>query len=238
MRPWYALVAVLVGALSAGVIAACGGDDEDPITPVTTQTQEAEALSQSEFISEADDICEEANIAVANLTDTSATGTSSASKQEREIVEGLLDQIQDLQAPDQDQTTLNDFIDSLEKLLDNLESQGLAADRGDTDSLAQLEAEESTIRGEMLSAADEYGFKKCGTEGESTTTGTGTGTTGTGTDTGTTAPTAPAAPVTPEPGTPATPVTPDTGGTGTAPPATPAPDTGTGGTGGTGGITP
>ena len=226
MRPWYAVLAVLVGALSAGAVVACGGDDAEPIVPVTTQTTESEALSQADFINEIDDVCAEANVAIANLTETSATGTSSQIADEREIVEGELDQIQDLEAPSEDQTTLNDFIDSLEQLLENLESQELAAQREDTAGLAELEAEESTIRGELLSAADEYGFKDCGREGEATTTGTGTGATGTEA-----APVTPApAPVTPEP---APAPVPDTGGTGGA-----TPDTGSGGTGGTGGISP
>jgi hypothetical protein len=228
MRPWYAVLAVLVGALSAGAVVACGGDDAEPIVPVTTQTTESEALSQADFIDEIDDVCAEANVAIANLTETSATGTSSQIADEREIVEGELDQIQDLEAPSEDEATLDDFIDSLEQLLENLESQELAAQREDTAGLAELEAEESTIRGELLSAADEYGFKDCGQEGEATTTDTGTGATGTGTE---------AAPVAPEPAPvpvePAPAPVPDTGGTGGG-----TGGTGTGGTGGTGGISP
>jgi hypothetical protein len=220
----YVALAVVGGALSAGVIVACGGDDDAPIVPVETTTAPVEALSQDEFISEADAICEEANAAIANLTGTTAAGSSSQIAEEREIVEGQLDQIQDLGAPSQDEATLNDFIDALEQLIDNLDKQELAAQRDDTAALAELEAEESTIRGEVLSAADEYGFKRCGEEGEATAdTGAGTGA-----GTGVPAPAPePAAPVAPAPApAPAAPA-----------PAAPAPPSGGTGTGGTGGGT-
>jgi hypothetical protein len=241
----YVALAVVGGALCAAGIVACGGDDDAPIVPVETTTAPVEALSQEEFIKEADAVCEEANAAIANLTQTTATGGASQQAGEREIVEGELDQIQDLGAPNQDETTLNEFIDAREKLVDNLDKQDLAAQRDDTAALAELEAEESTIRGEALAAADEYGFKQCGEEGEATTD-TAAGGTAAGSDTGTgvpapaPAPTAPAAPAptAPAPAAPA-PVAPAPAAPAPAPPSGGTGTGGTGGgTGGSGGVSP
>src|SRR5918996_802285 len=166
MRPRYVAFALLVGAVCAGAIVACGGDDDAPIVPVQTQTAPVEQLSKDEFIADADSICEEANAAVANIADASAGDPSTQVSEEKEIVEGELDQIQDLGAPSEDETTLNDFIDALEEVVDNLDKQELAAQRDDTASLAELETEETSIHSDLATAAEDYGFKECGQEGE------------------------------------------------------------------------
>ena len=212
MRPRYVALTALVGALAAGAIVACGGDDDAPIVPVETQTAPVEALSKAEFIDEADAICKEANAALANAAETSAGDPSTLVGEELDVVEGELDQIDTLGAPSQDQSTLNDFIDALEALVKNLDKQQLAVDRDDTTTLAELETDEASIRADLLTAAEDYGFKECGQAAEATTTDTGTGT-------GAPAP----APVAPAPA-PA--------------PAPPSGGTGTGGTGGSGGVSP
>src|ERR671918_787651 len=152
MRPRYGVLALLVGAFVALGVVACGGDDDGEIVPVEEQTTPPDELSQEEFIDEADAICEEGNIAIANLADTSAGDPTTA----------------------------------LGELADNLDKQELAAERGDATSLAELETEETTIRTEIATAAEDYGFKECGQEGEATVdagTDTGVGA-GTGTDSG------------------------------------------------------
>jgi hypothetical protein len=231
MRPRYLALALLVGAFCAGLIVACGGDDDAPIVPVQTQTAPPDQLDQDAFIDEADSICEEANVAIASLADTSGGDPSAQISEEREIVEGVIDQIDTLGAPSDDEATLDDFIDGLEELADNLDRQELAAERDDATSLAEAQTEEVSIQAELASAAEDYGFRECGQEGEaSTDTGTGTEP-----DTGV-APVEPA-PVEPAPVAPA-PVEP-------APVEPPAPSGGTGGdTGGTapggdsGGVSP
>src|SRR5665809_4193 len=146
MRLRNLVLAVLIGAVPAIVIVACGGDDDAPIVAVPTTTAPADQLSKDAFIDEADQICEEANAAIASLAETSAGDPSSAIAQEREIVEGELDQIDSLGAPSEDETTLNDFVDAFEGLADTLDRQELAAERDDTTTLTELETEEATAR--------------------------------------------------------------------------------------------
>jgi hypothetical protein len=217
-------MALLVGAFCAGGVVACGGDDDAPIVPVETQTAPTDQLDQDAFIDEADSICEEANVAIASLADTSGGDPSTQISEEREIVEGVIDQIDTLGAPSEDESTLDDFIDAFEELADNLGKQELAAERDDTTALADAQTEEASIQAEIASAAEDYGFRECGQEGEVTPD---TGTDATGGDTGV-APVEPA-PVEPAPApAPAEP----------APAPAPAPAPPSGGTGGDTGGTP
>jgi hypothetical protein len=243
MRPRNVALAVLVGAFSASGVVACGGDDDAPIVPVETQTAPTDQLDQDAFIDEADSICEEANVAIASLADTSAGDPSTQISEEREIVEGVIDQIDTLGAPSEGESTLDDFIDAFEELADNLDKQELAAERDDATSLGELETEETTIRTEIAAAAEDYGFKECGEEGEATVDA---GTGATGGDTGV-APVEPApvepAPVEPAPTEPApvepAPVEPAPAEPAPAEPAPPSGGTGgTGGGGGSGGVSP
>ena len=115
------------------MITACGGDDDSPIVPVETQTAPTDQLDKDGFIDEADQICEEANTTIANLAESTVADPSTVIAEELEVVEGELDQIDSLGAPSEDEATLADFIDALEKLADNLDKQQLAAERDDTD---------------------------------------------------------------------------------------------------------
>src|SRR5688572_23400320 len=104
MRPRYLALALLIGAFSASAVVACGGDDDAPIVPVETQTAPPDQLDREAFIDEADSICEEANVAIASLADTSGGDPSTAISEEREIVEGVIDQIDTLGAPSEDES--------------------------------------------------------------------------------------------------------------------------------------
>lgn len=227
-------LALLVGAFCAGAVVACGDDDAPIVTVPTTTAPSGQATSQSDFIDEADAVCEEANAAIASIGQTSAGDPSTAVSEEKDIVDGMIDQIDSLGTPSEDESTLNDFIDALEELSGNLDKQQLAAERDDTTSLAELETEETSIRTELATAADDYGFKECGQE-PGATTDTGGGVTP---DTGTGG----AAPVEPAPA-PATPAPAPAPATPAPAPAPPSGGTGgdTGGTapgGGSGGVSP
>lgn len=237
MRPRYAVIGLLVSIFCAGGITACGGDDDSPIVPVQTQTAPTDQLDKDGFIDEADQICEEANTTIANLAESTVADPSTVIAEELDVVEGELDQIDSLGAPSEDEATLADVVDALEKLADNLDKQQLAAERDDTTSLTELQAEETTIQSELTLAAEDYGFKECGQEGETTTTGTGAGA-GAGAGGGAGAGTGVApAPVEPAPATPA-PVEPAPAPP-PAPAPAPAPAPPSGGTGGgTGGTAP
>jgi hypothetical protein len=236
MRTRYGVVALLVGVFAALGVVACG-DDDAPIVPVEEQTAPSDELSQEEFIDEADAICEEGNIAIASLAETSAGDPTTALSEEREIVGGMLDQLSTLGAPSEEESTLDEFIDALEELADNLDKQELAAERDDATSLAELETEETAIRTEVAAAAEDYGFKECGQEGEATVdagTDTGVGA-GSGTDSGVAPAPAPAPAPESAPAPAPTPEPAPAPAPEPAPAPAPAPEPPSGGTGGTGG---
>lgn len=224
------LLLLAVAALGVIAIAGCGGDDDGGSDVVTEPTEtEPVQLTKDEFIEQGDAICEEANTAVASLAAVEGGGQAVQISQERDITGGMLERLEALGTPMEDEQTLDGFRSALNDLLDNLDKQELAAERDDSAGLAELQAEESSIRTELTAAAEDYGFKQCGQEGEAPTP-TEEGPTG-----GAQAPApAPAAPApAPAPATPAP--APPSGGTGGA---TGGAGGGGGGMGGSGGVSP
>jgi hypothetical protein len=229
---------LLVGTACAAcalAVAACGGDDDAPIVPVQTTTEDVTALDQDEFVEEADAICAEAYAAVESVAAEASDATSQVSRQ-RELYESLLDQLDGLGPPPQDEGTFEDFTDALQSVVDALDKQELAAEREDTAAVDELSLEVDAAVSEAQTAADDYGLKDCAQEGEATVTDTG----GTGAE----APAAPAAPTAPAPAAPApvepAPVEPAPAEPAPAPaqPAPPADDTGGTEPGGSGGVSP
>jgi hypothetical protein len=228
---------LLVGtacAACAAALVACGGDNDAPIVPVQTTTEDVTALDQDEFVDEADAICAEAYAAVASVA-TEATGEASQVTEQRDLYESLLEQLEGLGPPPQDEGTFDDFTQALQRVIDALDKQELAAEREDTAAVEELALEVDSAVADAQAAADEYGLKDCAQEGEAPTTDTGAGA---GTDTG-----AAPAPVEPAPTEPA-PAAPAPAPAEPAPaPAEPAPAPPSGGTGGTepggsGGVSP
>ena len=221
-RRLVAVLAVVLVLVLVVVAIAGGGDDEGtPIEPVTGASTPglSSALSKDEFIQQGDDICEETAVAIANID---SSDTKNQAEQELELTQSELDQLRTLTPPEEDQATLDDFFASLDDLIDALDKKFLAADRGDDTALAEADSEIDTAKADVLSSAEDYGFKKCGEEGEPS--GNATDTTG---DSGAVAPTS----TTPVPVTPTT--------TPAVPAPAPAPSGGTGGGGGqSGGVGP
>jgi hypothetical protein len=220
MRGIY-IALVVIPAL---VLAACGGDEapEQPINP-PTETSTTADLTKEEFIEEADAICEEANNAIATIA-AEGGGTTEAAEI-ADLRQGVLDQIDGLGPPEDDRATLDTFLSGLEDQVEAGNKIALAVERADESTIPAYEEELNAAQEQSATAASEYGFEECGTEGEAPATDTGAS----GISGGEVAPAAPSEPV--EPGTPApapTPApTPGPGG-GTAPP-------GGGGTGSAGG---
>jgi len=191
------LVAVMaiVLALVLIVVAIAGGGDDEPEAPITTVTGAsapglATPLSKREFITQADDICQEATVGIENI---SADDAEQIAKQELSLTEGELDQLRSLAPPEEDQATLDDFFSALEDLVDALDTRLLALERGDDAAATEAENEIATAKSSLAEAADAYGFRDCGTTGDATV-----GTDATGTDAGGVAP-APAPQPTPAP---------------------------------------
>jgi hypothetical protein len=177
-------------ALSATALGACGGGDNNvPLqsysVPVTTQ-----ALTKTDFITKADAICAEANSALGSLPSADA---ATIAGQEADITQNVVDQINALGAPSEDASTLQQYLDAENEVLDNYKKVQLAQARNDTTTLSTLNQAIDAAKARAEASATAYGFQECSkgaTAPPPTTGGTAPTTTPT-TTTPTTAPTKP-----------------------------------------------
>lgn len=221
------------------LIKSCGGDDPTTPTPLAGATGlgGATVLAQSDYISQADAICLEANTSLAGVDQSDP---SQAASDEADIIAGELQQLQSLPPPDDGTTKLDNFLKALDKQATAYQDRTLAVQRGDDAAVAELATTIDSTGSDAASVAKKFGFKVCGDTskvGDASSTGDSGGSVST-TDTGavetpTTTPVAPAPTTTPV--TPVTPAPTDGGG------ATPAPaptDTFGGTDSGSGGVSP
>jgi hypothetical protein len=212
------LVGIIVLVIVVVAIASGGGDNQTEVTPISTgTTSTATALSKADFIDQADPICQEANIAIANLG-TSGFDAQSTTAQQLSITKSELASLEALGTSDTNAATLNDFLAALQSEIKALDQKKLALQRGDDAGATEADTALATAQSEAETAGTGFGFKDCGQTASPSTGGTG----GTGT---TTTPATTTTPTTTTPTTTTTPV-PPTGGTGGG---------GTGGGGGGGG---
>lgn len=229
---------LLAVVLSTLALAACGGDDDAPIEPITTTAEETESagLSVTQFVSRADPLCVEANVAITGLQQSAAAGDlATAAGQEREITEGVLAGVDAIPAPAEGKAPLRRYKAALQRQIEILDRREDAARGGESATYEMLGGELAQAKADALVAATEFGFEECGQEGTTlegeTAPGGSTGgspppATG-GAAPPTTAPTpAPAPAPAPAPPAPPAPSNPDSGGA--------APDSGGGGSGGGG----
>jgi hypothetical protein len=244
----------LAGSIAAMlVVSGCGGDSSAPVTGASGASgvsgpSGSTALTKSEFIKQADAICAEANSAIASLSGGATTGDEALeASQELEITRSELQSLQALTPPDQDRSTLQDFLNAVQNQVDALESLNTAVAAGGDTSTADSEL--ATARSNAEQAATDYGMKECGNaKGRPTQPGTAppvTPTTTTAAPTTTVPTTTTAVPTTPTTPTTTPAPPPPSGGTGGAPSGGTgggtggsSGGTGSGGTGGSGGISP
>ena len=237
------LAAILIGS-------GCGGSDSAPVTGVSgasgaSGADGSAALTKAGFIKQADAICAEANSAIDSLSAGATTSDESLqTSQELEITRSELQSLQALTPPDEDRSTLNDFLTALKNEVDALTRLNSAVAAGGDTSAADSEL--ASARANAEQAATDYGMKDCGNAKSRTTqpgvtpeptTTTAVPTTPTTTTT--------AVPTTTTPTTTTPPAAPPSGGTGGAPSGGTGGGTGgsgggtgSGGTGGSGGISP
>jgi len=139
----------LLATLVLCVFAAACGDDGD--------TSSGEALSKEEFIAQADEICA-AGDAQIDAQGEDFTGRTDPSAREAlvttVIVPGTRDQLEQIRAlspPEGDEDEVNEFLDTLDRGLDELED--------DPELLAAEEGPATILDARKL--AMEYGFKSC-----------------------------------------------------------------------------
>jgi len=218
----------------AGILAlagaGCGGGGSSSIVTVegasgTSGANGPTALSKTDFITQGDAICGEANAALDGLAGaTTGTPTKNEATQELQIVRSEYESLRSLPPSNQDRSTLDQFLSAVKNEVNALTRSQAAVDQGGDTSAARSQFDNAKSSAE--SAARSYGFKQCASgAAASSTTPTGTNTVP--------ATTTPAAPVTPTPTTPA-PVAPapPSAGTGDAGGGAPAGGGTSGGTGG------
>jgi len=151
----FLLVAFALLAATAFATGCGGGDDET--------TDGGGALTKSEFIEEADAICEKGDAAIAEGADEYAEDNDvdvekpTKAQQEGVIVDvvapgirGQGEEIDELEAPAGDEEEIEAMLDALETGADELES----------DPAQLLEGKNPLAQGSKL--ASEYGLKSCG----------------------------------------------------------------------------
>jgi hypothetical protein len=244
-----ALAAVFI--LFVLLIKSCGGDDDSTdATPLAGATGAggATTLTQAGYVDQGDAICLDANTSLANVDQGDP---SKAAKEEANIVEGELQQLQSLPQPDDGTTKLGNYLNALEKQAAAYQDRATAVDRGDDATVSELESTISKAGDEAAKAAKNFGFAACGNPDKvsESSGGSGGGTSGgtgatTSTDTGgTVTPTTTTVPIpttttTPIPTTPTTTPPADTGGGAATPPSGGAGGDDTGGTSSSGGVSP
>jgi hypothetical protein len=182
-------VLVPVAAVAAGfALSACGGDSS-PETPIAVPTDTQPTLDKTQFIAQADSVCAEANASIEQFA-AAGQGLTEA-EQIAQIREGVVEQVRQLDPPDQDRTTLDQFLKAVTDQVAAGQKIGLALQRGE--DTAQFETELDNARSAAESAASTYGFEECGSpisSGPSPPSPGATADTG-----GAVTPSAPAAPV-------------------------------------------
>jgi hypothetical protein len=230
-----------------GVAGCGGGSDSSSMVTVSGASGASGAngpapLSKSAFITQADNVCGEANAALDGVSaGTGASDATTQATQELQIVRSEYESLRSLPPPNQGSGTVDQFLSAVKSQVNALTRKKSAAQQGGDTASAQTQFESAKARAD--NAAGSYGFKDCA-RAAATTAGAGATTGATTTPTTavptTTAP-APAAPApaAPAPAAPA----PPSGGTGGAAGApsgggTSGGGTSSGGTGGTGGVSP
>lgn len=157
MKPPRNLIALLALLCAIALaVAGCGDDGDDGDDGATaTQTATGPALSKEEFIRRADRICAEGDAEI------DAEGLEFAGREDalNELVQTVIvpmtrqqvDQIRALTPPKGDEEQINEFLDTLERGLSEIEANpSLIATTGGTATLI-----------EARQLADDYGFKSC-----------------------------------------------------------------------------
>ncbi len=155
----------LLAALLAIAVAGCGGGDDE--TETTTPTvEEPTALTQDELIEQGDGICAEVNAAVGALSSSASEEAGSPGQSEKisNLYLGMVERLQDLGAPDEDDGSFMKFSEATEQLAKAEGELKTAAEQEDLAGLEEAGQEASAALAEFQSQAAIYGFEDCSDE--------------------------------------------------------------------------
>ena len=164
-RPGHHISLLLLVALAALVVAGCGGGGDE--TETTTPTvEEPTALTQDELIEQGDGICAEVNAAVGALTSSASEEAGSPEQSEKvaNLYLGMVERLQDLGSPEEDDSSFMKFSEATEQLAKTEGELKSAAEEEDLAGMEEAGQEASAALEEFQSQAAIYGFEDCSDE--------------------------------------------------------------------------
>lgn len=163
--PGNKLTLLLFAALTAFVVAGCGGGGDE--TETTTPTvEEPVALTRDELIEQGDGVCAEVNAAVGALSSSASEEAGSPGQSEKvaNLYLGMVERLQELGAPAEDDGGYMKFSEATEQLA---KAEGELKSAAAEEDLAAMEAagqEASAALEEFQSQAAIFGFEDCSEE--------------------------------------------------------------------------
>jgi len=153
-------------ALVALLLAGCGGGGDETETTPTPTVEEPAALTKDELIEQGDGICAEVNAAVGALSASETEGESATGDSEKvaNLYTGMVERLQDLGAPEDEEAEYTDFMEAAEELGKVEGELKLAAEREDLAATEEKGQEAAAALEEFQSQAAIYGFEDCSDE--------------------------------------------------------------------------
>jgi uncharacterized protein YbjQ (UPF0145 family) len=125
---------------------------------VTTE-ETTPTLSKDELIAQGDAICAEVNAAVGTVV-SGETEVSDQVSQSADLYGGMVDRLQGLGTPDEDEG-YEEFSDAADELAQATSDAELASQRDDEEALATAQVEVDSALASFQEAASAYGFEEC-----------------------------------------------------------------------------
>ena len=159
---------LLALALGLALVVGCGGDDDDG-------GGGGDALSQGEFVSQANKICREGeekiNAKAQEVQEKLQGAGESAEDQQKAVADALeetakeydpyLERLGDLNPPDELQADWDKFLDGINNAFDLIPDLASATRDGDRDKLSDLTTKFSQIAGDTRPFAEKYELSDC-----------------------------------------------------------------------------
>jgi hypothetical protein len=163
-------------AIAAVALIGCGGDDDEPATTTQSVTapSEDDRLSKSEFIRQADAICqsyeEQGQDWEDRLTEWQMSATSDSDLDEgadlfregADIAEDLYAEIEQLPPPPGDEEIIDRYLSLAQTTVSMLRSIADDAEAGDVEAIQTQSDELASTGSKAQGIARGYGFQECG----------------------------------------------------------------------------
>ncbi|HSS42982.1 MAG TPA: hypothetical protein VLK37_10605 [Solirubrobacterales bacterium] len=159
-------ILLILGVLTALMVAGCGGGGSDETETTTPTVEEPAALTKDELITQGDGICAEVNAAVGALSNSETPETTPGETTEKvaNLYIGMIERLQDLGAPEGEEADYAKFMEAGEELAKVEGEAKTAAENEDTAALEETGQEAASALEGFQSQAAIYGFEDCSAE--------------------------------------------------------------------------